>query len=225
MPSLARLSVAAVTTVLASVTVCSGAGVAGAQEPPAAPLTATAQDAPGSTHTSPSALTVSRSSGEPIVSYANRSGRDLFCLTILSTAEVVDAYYDFLRALGPDAGEVDLPVELEAAVEAATQVGRFGYLTFDSAPGSRGPVDPVFAVLPEDESFALEAVSSCRGDDYVEVERTTSGGFLGSLPMGSADLSAGGGEPAGSLALGAIASVGVGVGVGVATGVIPPPAL
>lgn len=219
MPSLARLGVAAATTVLTSVTLWSGAGVAAAQE---LTLVGAPRNAPSATYTSLSSLSVTRSSGEPVVSYANRSGRDLFCLTILSTAEVVNAYYDFLRTLEPDAEEIELPDELEASVEAAEQAGRFGYLTFESAPGSRGPVDPVFAVLPADGSFALEAVSSCTGDGYVEVESTTSGGYIGSLPVGSSDLASSSGKTTGSLALGVVAAVAVGIGVATGSTSAPP---
>ncbi|MET3862667.1 hypothetical protein ABIE38_003613 [Dietzia sp. 2505] len=221
MRSPTRLGVAAAATVLTSATLCTGVGVAAAQEPLTSVEMAT--EAPRPTYTSNSTLSVTRSDGEPVVSYANRSGRDLFCLTILSTADIVDAYYHFLRTVPPNPEEIELPGELEEAVEAAVEAGRFGYVSFESAPGSRGPVDPVFAVLPEDASFALEAVSSCTGDGYVEIEKTTSGGYLGSLAPGSSDLASSSGEATGSLTLGAIASAGVGVGVGVATGVIPLP--
>lgn len=163
---------------LGAATVLAGAATANAQ-------------AAGITFSSPSTLDVSFVNDEIYVSYDNRSGHDLECAIMVSTAPVVDAIHGFLLTSEDPSGDFTdpdrWPAPIQSAIAAALEAGEFAIGHLPSVPDGNSGFVPAVPVSedPIHTGFAIEGVTVCLNGaaTYMEIERTTggAGGSLGSL--------------------------------------------
>ena len=193
MRHLTRFGVLSATTTLAGTMTLLGAGLAVAQ---------------GSipwTLDSPSRVTAERGGGrEIVVSYDNRSGRDLLCGAYVGTPGTVQHLYEvhvrwgFPGRIGPIASQSDIGM-----IGHEISVGRGRTAAFAVADGASGPVafvreggaeegEDVLVPAPPpeltDTSFRPEVVTVCAFSDegadgftYAELEKSAGGGDGGGL--------------------------------------------
>lgn len=195
MHSLTRIAAAAIT--IASASVLTGVGAAGAQ-PGGQPV-----------FDSPSSVVVSGRGENVEVIYKNESGRDLLCTGYVGTRGLIGGVYDHARSAEFNDGT---PSELNAALAEAGengQLGVFGASIDDGESVDLASGDGVTYIeyFLTDSSFAPVALVKCLGDDstmYIEIEVSAGVGVpagLGSLDSALTGLGSSGSvaETTGSL--------------------------
>lgn len=152
---------------------------------------------PAATFDSQSTLSVERVDGEIVVSYDNHSGRDLQCEVIVSNADVINAYHEWIRSSWPDMTQP--PASLQALAEQAQTNGEVGAGLATVPAGTSGALSITWEVSPTSQTFVPAALSICGYPDpqagdvtYLEIERSVPAGVIGSLDglmLGSAAAS------------------------------------
>lgn len=170
-----RLNAAVAATALATVTALAGAGSASADE-----------SAPQIVTDSPSVVSVDRDTdGDVVVTYDNRSERDLLCEFDVLSQDLVDEYYDY--HLGGSAASEELLAALDEAEEEGQRgfgdnyikAGDLGTMTFnDEQAPDPGSDFPLVLTAPEHRTFSPGVFSWCTAVvdgnlyySYIEIEK------------------------------------------------------